>query len=85
MDQNKIFVGNLPFNTSPEKVVEVFSEFGKIVDSYVPPRKGYAFITFENKEAMKKAIEKMNGKDLDGRALTVSVAKPRTDKPRRSS
>lgn len=76
-ETKKIFIGNISFDTSMDKLLEVFSQFGEITDSYRPQGKGFAFITFDSDEAAAKAIEEMNGKDLDGRPLVVNQARPR--------
>ena len=82
----KLFVGNLPFNTTEETVVSIFSEYGTveeaalITDRMSGRSKGIAFITYSTEEEAKAAIEALNGYELDGRALVVNVARPR--KPR---
>ena len=83
MDNCKIFLGNVNFNTTIEALVELASQFGEVVDSYKPERKGFAFITFKTPEQATAAIEGLNGKEVDGRELNVSIAKPREERPRR--
>ncbi len=82
MENNKIFIGNVNYDTSIEKLVELFSAYGKVVDSYKPQGKGFAFITFETAESAQQAIEEMNGKEVDGRELVVNLARPREERPR---
>ena len=84
MDNNKLFIGNVAYATTIETLVQVFSQFGEVVDSYKPQGKGFAFITFKDAASAQKAIEEMNGKEVDGRALIVNVARPKEDRPRRS-
>lgn len=81
-DKKKIFIGNLPYTTTQEKLVEIFSQFGEITDSYKPAGKGFGFVTFSTEEAAAAAIEAMNGQDIDGRAAVVNIAQPKSDKPR---
>lgn len=82
---SKIYVGNLNFRVTEEAIRNAFSGFGNITevrmirDRETGNFKGFAFLTFENPESAQKAIEGMNGKDLDGRALRVNLAE---DKPR---
>lgn len=83
MSENKIYIGNLAYSSEVAKILEIFSAFGTIIDSFFPERKGYGFITFETAEQAKAAIETMDGKDLDGRNLRVNIAQPKEDKPRR--
>jgi RNA recognition motif-containing protein len=80
-------VGNLSFSTSREKVEELFSQVGDIVEVFLPsdrmtgrPR-GFAFVEFSDPAAANDAIEKFDGFELDGRALRVNAAE---DRPRRS-
>lgn len=83
MDENKIFIGNVNFDTTIEKLVEIAAQYGEIAESYKPVGKGFAFITFKTKEAAQAAIEGMNEMDVDGRALAVNIARPREERPRR--
>ena len=82
---NRLYVGNLNFNTSQEAVRAAFEGFGAVEDVFLVtdretgrPR-GFAFVTMSTSEEAAKAIEGMNGKDLEGRALRVNEAesKPR--------
>lgn len=79
----KLYVGNMSFNTNEDALRTAFGQFGAITDVYIAndretgrPR-GFAFVTFNTAEESKVAIEKMNGVELDGRALTVNEAKPK--------
>jgi len=80
---SKLYVGNMSFNTSEDALRTAFGQFGSITDVYIAndretgrPR-GFAFVTFGTAEEAKLAVEKMNGADLDGRALTVNEARPK--------
>jgi len=78
----KIYVGNLPYSVDDGKLKEVFSEFGEISeatvisDKYSGRSKGFGFVTFANEESAQKAVSEMNEKEIDGRAIKVSEAKP---------
>ena len=83
---NKLFVGNLSFNTTENDLNDAFAAFGTVTETNLMmdretgrPR-GFGFITMSSVEEAQKAIEGMNGKDMDGRALTVNVAKPREER-----
>jgi RNA recognition motif-containing protein len=83
---NKLFVGNLSFNTTENDLNDAFAAFGSVTETNLMmdretgrPR-GFGFITMSSAEEAQKAIEAMNGKDMDGRALTVNVAKPREER-----
>ncbi len=84
MDNKKLFIGNVSYNTTVEALIEIASKFGKIVDSYKPLGKGFGFLTFETEAEALAAKEGLHGLELDGRALNVDFAKPREDKPRGS-
>ena len=81
-----IYVGNLPFNATENELKEAFEQFGQvtevrlITDKFSGKSKGFGFIEMPSKEAAEKAIEEMNGKDFNGRALNVNEAKPKTDR-----
>ena len=79
----KIFIGNVAFETKIETLVELFSQYGEITDSYKPMGKGFAFITFKDAAAVQAAIEGMNGKEVEGRELVVNEARPREERPSR--
>jgi cold-inducible RNA-binding protein len=78
----KIYVGNLPFTATSESLSEVFGKFGEvgsskiITDRDTGRSKGFGFIEMSDSEAADSAIEKLNGSDLGGRALTVNEARP---------
>src|SRR4051794_13076701 len=83
---NKLFVGNLSFNTTENDLNDAFAAFGTVTETNLMmdretgrPR-GFGFITMSSAEEAQKAIEALNGKDMDGRALTVNVAKPREER-----
>jgi cold-inducible RNA-binding protein len=86
----KLFVGNLSFNTTENDLQDAFAQFGNVsevnimMDRMTNRPRGFAFITMSTPEEAKSAIEGMNGKELDGRALTVNEARPREDRPPRS-
>ncbi len=84
----KLYVGNLPFSIDDGKFKELFeaynaSEVVLIQDKYSGRSKGFGFVTIDDDEAAKKAISEMNGKDVEGRELKVSEAKPMEERPAR--
>jgi RNA recognition motif-containing protein len=82
MSNNKIYVGNLSYNTDDNSLREEFSDCGDIeelnliTDRETGRSKGFAFITFATEDAVTAAIEK-NGKDVDGRNIRVNKAEER--------
>ncbi len=83
---NKLFVGNLSFNTTENDLQDAFAAHGTVtetnlmMDRMTNRPRGFAFITMSTAEEAQKAIAAMNGKDMDGRALTVNIAKPREER-----
>jgi RNA recognition motif-containing protein len=84
---NKLFVGNLSFNTTENDLNDLFAAHGTVTETNLmmdrdtgKPR-GFAFVTMSSDEEAQKAIAALNGKDVDGRALTVNEARPREDRP----
>lgn len=86
----KLYVGNLNFDVSEIELQDAFAAFGTVVEANLVmdrttgrPR-GFAFITMSSPEDAQKAINGMNGKDLSGRTLNVTVARPREEGSGRS-
>ncbi|MBI5383040.1 MAG: RNA-binding protein [Opitutae bacterium] len=85
MGNSKLYVGNMSFNTSEDELRSAFGQCGTVTDVYVAMDKmtgrprGFAFVTMGTPEEAKAAIEKMNGADLGGRALTVNEARPKEE------
>lgn len=84
---NKLFVGNLSFNVTENELQDAFAQFGTVLEANLMtdrmtgrPR-GFGFVTMSTEEEAQKAIEGLNGSQLDNRALTVNVARPREDRP----
>lgn len=77
----KLYVGNLPFSVDDSKLKELFSgyeteETTVIKDKFNGRSKGFGFVVINDDEAAKKAIEALNEKEIEGRKLKVSEAKP---------
>lgn len=83
---NRLYVGNLSFQSSSESVREAFSAFGEITDVHVVSdretgqSRGFAFVTMSTAEQAQKAISEMNGAMLDGRSLRVNEAEERPNR-----
>ncbi len=83
---NKLFVGNLSFDTTENDLQDAFAAHGTVMETNMMtdratgrPR-GFGFITMSTPEEAQKAIAALNGSQLGGRALTVNVAKPREER-----
>jgi cold-inducible RNA-binding protein len=85
----KLFVGSLPWAVDDAQLQQLFADFGQvlsakvIVDRDTNRSKGYGFVEFENDDEAKAAIDKLNGSDVQGRAIVVNEARPREERPRR--
>jgi len=85
---NKLFVGNLSFQTTENDLQDAFAAHGSVlevaimVDRMTSRPRGFGFVTMATPEDAQKAIDGMNGRQLDGRALTVNVAREREERPR---
>src|SRR4030067_575842 len=88
----KLHVGNLPFSVDDEEFKNLFADFNAdeitlIKDKFSGRSKGFGFVTISDDEVAQKAISELNGKDVGGRELKVSEARPmeeRPERPRRS-
>jgi len=80
-------VGNLPFNTTENELQELFSQAGPVQevmlmqDKFTGKSRGFAFVTMGSDADAQKAIAEINGKTMEGRALTVNEARPREPRP----
>ncbi len=89
--KQKLYVGSLPYKTTEEDLHQIFSQFGaiksvKIVTDHVTGQsKGFGFVEMDNDDCAQKAIEGVNGSELGGRTLVVSVARPPTERGERGS
>jgi cold-inducible RNA-binding protein len=82
----KLYVGNLSYNTTEEVLRTLFAEFGQIesvkviIDRDTGRPKGFAFVEMATEEAAQAAIQALNGKSIDGRQIRVDKAKPQTER-----
>ena len=83
----KLYVGNLPFNTTENELQELFSQAGAVQevtlmqDRFTGKSRGFAFVTMSSEEEAQNAISKFNGQTMDGRPMTVNEARPREQRP----
>ena len=83
MEVSKLYVGNLDFNTTEDEVKSHFDQKGiqtksitLIKDKYTGRAKGFGFVEVESEDVLQKAIEALDGQELNGRKLTVNKARP---------
>lgn len=85
-----LYVGNLPYRTTEEAIKEAFSAAGNVtsvkivMDKMTGRSRGFGFVDMATDEEAQAAIQLMNGKEFEGRNLTVNEARPLEERPRRS-
>jgi cold-inducible RNA-binding protein len=86
---NKLFVGSLAFTATDDDLADFFAAVGTVVSAKVVMdrdtnrSKGFGFVEMSNDDEAKAAIAQLDGKELKGRPVNVSEARPREDRPRR--
>jgi cold-inducible RNA-binding protein len=84
----KLFIGSLAWATTDDSLKDLFATVGTVVSASVimdretNRSKGFGFVEMSSDEEAKAAVDQLNGKDLDGRAIVVSEARPREERPR---
>ena len=80
---NRLYVGNLAYSTMDQQLQEAFSEFGEVtsasvvIDRATGQSRGFGFVEYGSNEEAERAIQSLNGATLDGRSITVNVARER--------
>ena len=83
-----IYVGNLSYQTTEDELRDLFAEFGDvvsaklIVDKFTGQSKGFGFVEMSNNSEAQKAMDELNGRDVNGRSVTVNQARPRQERSR---
>lgn len=87
----KLFVGSLAWATNDDSLRDFFAKAGTVVSASVimdrdsGRSKGFGFVEMSSDEEAKAAVDQLNGKELDGRAIVVNEARPREERPRQNS
>lgn len=80
MNKTKLYVGNLEYSLTSKELIELFSQYGHVLEAMVIPSKspgkskGYGFISFEEEGQATEAINNLNGKEVKGRSIVVKLA-----------
>ncbi len=86
MNQSRLFVGNLSYETMENDLQEYFSQAGVVtsvnlmLDKFTGKSRGFAFVEMSSVDEANKAVEMFHGKELQGRALTVNIARPKEER-----
>ena len=89
MSDCRLFVGNISYRTLESDLQDYFSQAGVVtscnlmLDKFTGKSRGFAFIEYGTSDEANKAVEMFHGKDFQGRALTVNIARPREERPPR--
>jgi len=87
----KLYVGGLSYNTTEATLKDTFAQAGSVVsaiiitDKMTGRSKGFGFVEMSTDEEAEQAISTFNGKELDGRSITVNEARPMAERPARRS
>ena len=88
MSQVNLFIGSLAYATTDDSLKAFFETIGEVTSARVVTdretgrSKGFGFVEFADEANNQKAIDELNGKELDGRTITVGLARPKEDRPR---
>jgi RNA recognition motif-containing protein len=87
MSEARLYVGNLAYQTMDKDLQDHFSQAGAVVsakvmvDKFTGRSRGFAFVEFATPAEAARAVELFHNKELQGRAITVNIARPREDRP----
>jgi RNA recognition motif-containing protein len=87
MATNKLYVGGIPYRTTEDDMRTAFSEAGTVTsvsiisDKMTGRSRGFGFVEMATEEEAQAAIDRWDGKEFDGRMLSVSFARPQGDRP----
>ena len=90
MSESRLFVGNLSYQTMENDLLEHFPQAGVVtsvnlmLDKFTGKSRGFAFVEMSTEEEARKAIEMFHSKELQGRQLTVNIARPKEERAPRS-
>jgi cold-inducible RNA-binding protein len=86
MNDNRLFVGNLSYQTAENDLMDYFAQAGAVtsinvmIDKVTGRSRGFAFVEFASSDDANKAVEQFHNKEFQGRALTVNIARPREER-----
>jgi RNA recognition motif-containing protein len=89
MAQQNLFIGSLAYSTTDDSLKAHFEQIGEVESARVITdrdsgrSKGFGFVEYKDEANNQKAVDQLDGKELDGRTISVGLARPKEDRPRR--
>jgi len=89
MAQQNLFIGSLAYSTTDDSLKAHFEQIGEVASARVITdrdtgrSKGFGFVEYVDEANNQKAVDQLDGKELDGRTISVGLARPKEDRPRR--
>lgn len=89
MAQQNLFIGSLAYATNDDSLKAFFEQIGEVASARVITdrdsgrSKGFGFVEYTNDADNQKAVDQLDGKELDGRTISVGLARPKEDRPKR--
>jgi len=89
MAQQNLFIGSLAYSTTDDSLKAHFEQIGEVASARVITdrdtgrSKGFGFVEYTDEANNQKAVDQLDGKELDGRTISVGLARPKEDRPRR--
>ena len=89
MAQQNLFIGSLAYSTTDDSLKAFFEQIGEVESARVITdrdsgrSKGFGFVEYKDEANNQKAVDQLDGKELDGRTISVGLARPKEDRPKR--
>ena len=80
MVTKKLYIGNLNYKTTEEKLRDLFSQFGEVTSVNILQGRGFGFVEMNSPESAQEAKDKLDGSDFEGRKIIVNEARPRSER-----
>jgi len=77
MNTNKLYIGNLNYQTDQRTLEQAFSEYGDVIEVTIIEGRGFGFVEMDSNESAQSAMDALNGTEIDGRSIRVDEARPK--------
>ncbi len=82
MQGSKLYVGNLTYSVTNEKLAELFATYGEVKNANIIEERGFGFVEMSTSDEAQSAMDALNGTEFEGRTLRIDEARPRQDRDR---